>query len=463
MPTRFRLSLFVLAAWLLWLIISVNASLTPLIGYDEQRMAEFGLLGLTLLLPSLHHPLPDAVRWSMALFAGCGLCSAGLSSHWFLALSEWSVLMACLCAVPALSEHLQHSISRWQDTLATALIISCCLYVIGAMAGWLAGMLTDAGWQPGLMLHHFDNPRFFAQWAIFQLPLLYWFRASRRIIQVGLVALRASMVMLLLASGSRGAVMALILAWVILITTIPAFSPRYRNQTIRDALIGVLLYGFLFYWAPLLTGVEHPSMGAVSLLRANSSGRSTLWLHALALVSAHPWLGIGPGLFANWPNPFGAHPHNFILQLASEWGLPACASFLFLVMYSLRAWIATLQNPHQSDNCTAMPQHVLLYWAILSALLLGLVDGVLVTPVSQAMLVLVTAWALAVRKTAIASTKPPSNVTRYAPAGWRLLLVTTLFTSNIPGVQQHWQSTTISTPAWSHPRIWADSTIRPPY
>ena len=38
-------------------------------------------------------------------------------------------------------------------------------------------------------------------------------------------------------------------------------------------------------------------------------------------LRSSPWLGIGPMQFAALASVVGAHPHNWPLQVAAEWGL----------------------------------------------------------------------------------------------------------------------------------------------
>ena len=66
-----------------------------------------------------------------------------------------------------------------------------------------------------------------------------------------------------------------------------------------------------------------------------SSSRFGIWRNTLALIRAHPWLGVGFGEFNfAWtltpfpgrPVAFFDHTHNLPLQLAVELGLPLAAA-----------------------------------------------------------------------------------------------------------------------------------------
>ncbi len=59
---------------------------------------------------------------------------------------------------------------------------------------------------------------------------------------------------------------------------------------------------------------------------ASVGTREFLWTRAVSDAATHPILGIGPMHFAYSYNDIAAHPHNFWLQLAGEWGLAGCVN-----------------------------------------------------------------------------------------------------------------------------------------
>jgi hypothetical protein len=78
-----------------------------------------------------------------------------------------------------------------------------------------------------------------------------------------------------------------------------------------------------------------------------SSSRFGIWSNTLALIAAHPWVGVGFGEFNfAWtltpfpgrPVAFFDHTHNLPLQLAVELGLPLAALVLALLGWAL--WCA---------------------------------------------------------------------------------------------------------------------------
>jgi O-antigen ligase len=78
--------------------------------------------------------------------------------------------------------------------------------------------------------------------------------------------------------------------------------------------------------------------------------RMAHWQAALAMWTAHPWLGVGIGNYEPvypryalplWPLPLG-HAHNYYLNIAAETGVVGLATYLFLWLAALvGAWRAT--------------------------------------------------------------------------------------------------------------------------
>ena len=88
-----------------------------------------------------------------------------------------------------------------------------------------------------------------------------------------------------------------------------------------------------------------------------------------------------------WYNPSNGHPHNSLLQLAAEFGLPATIIILSIAGYSIYCWLKkfnvhSLQTASSSDSNLA----ILLFFTIITNAAYSLVDGVIVTPISQVLM-----------------------------------------------------------------------------
>jgi O-antigen ligase len=102
------------------------------------------------------------------------------------------------------------------------------------------------------------------------------------------------------------------------------------------------------------------------------------------LIALHPWLGAGPLHYAHYGADLrgGAHPHNWALQIAAEWGVPACLCLVAAIARAVLGLVRTAQVIPAED----VPSHTVLAAMLVSALATladGLVSGVLVMPQAQ--------------------------------------------------------------------------------
>ena len=121
--------------------------------------------------------------------------------------------------------------------------------------------------------------------------------------------------------------------------------------------------------------------------------RWILWRLSMEAMIANPFLGLGPAHFAYAYNGEGAHPHNFWLQLAAEWGAPAALLSGFVAV----AVFLRLRESVRQENLDASREVGI---ALLAALIVWGVgtqaDGYMVVPTSQVastiLAVFVVAW-----------------------------------------------------------------------
>lgn len=149
-------------------------------------------------------------------------------------------------------------------------------------------------------------------------------------------------------------------------------------------LAGLLAYLFFYAAIPLLRGLEPFGLLVTTAERTienPTSGRLQLWIRALEMVGEYPWLGAGPLHFAHYGRDLqtGASPHDWPLQMGSEWGMPA----LFLLCGVLA--LAVLKLWQLRKIVSVKDQDTLTAWLVtgLAILVDGLVSGLIVMPTSQ--------------------------------------------------------------------------------
>ena len=380
--------------------------------HDGQRLAQLALLLLSLLALAV----PGAARqaaaiWSgfsaairIALFSafGLGLVSSLAAPLPRWALLEWGQLWLLLMITMAIAAQCRQFAERLDRPLvvvffatATAYAISSgAVYVVMLLIGPVYGQIFDVR----ELYVSFSNVRFFGHIQTMLLPFLllpamWWGTTQWR--RVMLWSVPAIWWMLAVASGTRG-------TWVALLVGVVAVF-LYGGQTGRKwikwqfggLLCGALCYG-LFIWAiPQLMEQPvwflHRSGDIVSL-----SLRGVLWTTAVDFTVQHPLLGVGPMHYAYFATKVAAHPHNAVLQWLAEWGVPAAvlltgvctAAGLFFAGYVRRI-------VDQSGKYRRLVVVALLA-ALAGAAAQAMVDGVLVMPISQTLLVLLCGWAISI-------------------------------------------------------------------
>jgi O-antigen ligase len=156
---------------------------------------------------------------------------------------------------------------------------------------------------------------------------------SRRATLVGYVSL-PFLAIALLASGSRGPVVALLVALVVLVSLV--IQNRQLRRRLAQIAVGV---GGATVVAALIvpsTAVDRSAsflFGNTSGLSSN--GRTHLWSQALSLFYSHFWTGVGTGGFSRY-EPIYLYPHNIVLEEAAELGVLGVILVVAFLLLALR-------------------------------------------------------------------------------------------------------------------------------
>jgi O-antigen ligase len=282
----------------------------------------------------------------------------------------------------------------------------------------------------------FGNIRFFNQYQLWTvglitLPLLAYELKNnllRRSLHVGLTAWW----IILFFTSSRGVLLANLIG--LLGTAI-----IYRKQAwsfirlqLTHITTGFIGYITLFQLIPNLRGSGVIITGTV--FRSTTSDRMRLWDLSMELIRNHPVFGIGPMHFAWYNNNISAHPHDSVLQLMTEWGLPAALIILSLAGYGLFCWIKKFNaNTLSTQSKLQSNLIVILFFTLIANATYSLVDGVIVMPISQIMMFTSIGLAMAIYQT------PPQISTRKNSlflAVFAGLTLITLIGSSLPEILQ---------------------------
>ncbi|MDX1629730.1 MAG: O-antigen ligase family protein, partial [Fulvivirga sp.] len=128
--------------------------------------------------------------------------------------------------------------------------------------------------------------------------------------------------------------------------------------------------------------------------RLTDSNRIDLWIEGLKIWTENPLFGVGPmhySVMEGEPHP--AHPHNYLIQILSEWGGIAFILLLCILIIFGFSTLKLREKPeYRRSNKTVV---IGIYASLFSAILHSLVSGVMHTPMSQIWFIMIVAWILA--------------------------------------------------------------------
>lgn len=410
----------VLVAWLAYLLFA------PTIGFNwieswhnEQRAAQIALLAATavvyVVVAALQvaglgpHRLLRLLPIYLIAFFALGIASSWRSMFVHAALADVNLfaLLAILAALTATIVSLDvkraHSWARWFSVLFAS------AYVLGVATRYLAAVSLSRSIDLDVLILGYANPRFPSAFHVLMLPFLAAAasdRQERTLVRVPAFVSLCFLWAINLGLGTRGIWLAFAVglpASMILLG--PGSSKRLTIALVLGCVAGILLYAVLFRFGPSTVGNGTAVPSPLDNVNTVTS-RDVLWQLSWQAIRSSPFLGIGPMQFASYGSQVGAHPHNWMLQIGSEWGLVALA----LLLWGLYVLMQLVRRARGESRLVAPVT------AVLAALVLGLVDGNLIMPVSQTGFFLVLGL--------LVGTLAPRHEVNPAPRG-RLVLICT--------------------------------------
>ena len=430
------------------LITSTRYLFSNIAMFDAKRLMEITVFGVILVIaildPNLrmelaaqYRQIPRRIGLGLLGFIGLGVISSvyNASSPFALAYSLADVYMLATIMVLVLVVAACRAIAGTKfDQLAMF-----CLALLGLAIGLQELIGVAVAWGSGyqfsydIALAHFAHPRFYNQlqsWTVpllAALPVVFSRRRPAALLCVLILGLHWY---ILLMTGARGSTLSLLVAFAASLL----LFPQARRQIIKWQSAGFLLGAVIYLLMFLGPDTDHQPPGAPTLLQApatddvaaaenpgtaglsgkargeaanpyfelslgrpmlHSSGRITLWSAALGYAKENPLLGIGPMNFA-CKGPFGrvGHPHNFALQLLSEWGLPATLLAIGILIALLNLLVSRLRAPPSLEPQEQRLLQAVLSTSLLAAILHSGLSGLLIMPASQVTAILICGWLL---------------------------------------------------------------------
>jgi O-antigen ligase len=375
--------------------------------HDDQRCVELVLLALLAPFMLARADTADQIasmgrpgRWLLGAFFVLGAFSTLGAFSPRHALYEWSMLLFLLLAAALLAAELARAGAGGLQTVLRSVVAIGILYSL-RVALMYAALLAN-GVQPDMqaLFVGFSNARFFnhAQTALLPLAILLYLQSPQgsawRRAAFALVAVWWAFLFL---TQARASILALGTGCMLVLVLRRGHAHSFLKAMALSALAGAVLYALAFVVLPVLVGMPSFDTVSIALQRTAAdpaSGRFPLWKLAGQLMAAHPWLGIGPQHYAHEESmvKWAAHPHNFILQVGAEWGLPALLCLLAAIGIGMRALSRSASRIAAADLPAQQTLTVLLATGA-AVFVDGLFSGVIVMPQSQMAIVLYLACA----------------------------------------------------------------------
>lgn len=344
---------------------------------DAALRAPPAMMAVLCLLPALLREAwrqrfrPTAVDWVALALLGLSLLAAanvwqwpaywrGLATLVLTPLALWFGVRVLVQDTPALLR------------LAAWLAAGGLVVAVWGLGAWLQGMGVEVDDVRRLVGPHFspNHTALYLERTLF-VALGLALAAPRRW-RLWLVGVGGIVLVALLLTGSRGALLGILAGSLVLAALAlrrrPAIARLLRRQRAAVAWVGgvaglLLLALALWQWERLL------NWQTLFL-------RGELWRAAFSLWQAQPWVGVGPGgFFWSYPaflppgpvvEPNQLHPHNIWLELGTTWGL------LGLVWFGALLWTTWRTRRHQAAYPAAA------YWlaaGLVAGMAAGLVHG----------------------------------------------------------------------------------------
>lgn len=447
-------------------VVAVSATTGLGVGFswfDEQRILSLLILVTTAVYTLLR---TQRQRASLALCSALvlGLISSLFASRPQLALVDWSVY--CLMSILIVSSYRQAGAHELKLAGSLAVVVVATAYTTGVVSNYVSSLLLGFPVGGETLLVGFSNPRFPAQLQALTIPLLpLAMRAAPKGLWRGALSVVASLWwMCLIGSGSRTAWVSLVGAALLML----AFGRAGRQWLFTQCLFflaGLALWLLLFFALPSFIGVPTELESGRLTQFGSAVPRRFLWLLSLESVRTHPLLGVGPMHFAYTYNPIAAHPHNFWLQLAGEWGLPAS---VLAVSVALGFFGRLAKSAYRCTDSIQQEVGVTLVAATTAWGIGTLADGNMVIPTSQAMSVVVLMLGVTWLRGLSTDVSEPRAIASAAGRILQLLAVLAILAiASLPFT--HFGSPTVREAAWRAenpgvlllPRFWQQGWIGP--
>jgi O-antigen ligase len=408
------------SAYLIALIVVLGINFLSRNGHDEQRIHEIAFLLATGLVLAFTRSAAlmeffGATRGgrALALFFVYGAASTTMAYAPGYARVEVALFLLLLATALAIAEQIQRGGIPLMRAALQVLGCAAVLHAVRIVVNYCASFVLETHLEPLDFAPGFSNIRFFNHTQTVLLPLLvllYCLTPTGTRLRYLWLSLVSLWWLSIFATTGRGSLMGLAAGVIFAAIVLRRSALSYLKPFALAFASGIAMYVVFLTIVPILTGGDSFGAFGYALERSKSdpsTSRFQIWGNAFELIRQHRWFGCGPMHFAHDGLRFraGAHPHDWVLQIAAEWGLPALLLLGFAVFRGVRALVRSRAAMSSIENGNVVLAALLVSGA--AVLVDGLVSGLIVMPQSQLAIALYLGFAIAwVRMSAPAQPLP---------------------------------------------------------
>jgi putative inorganic carbon (hco3(-)) transporter len=402
------------ARFLALLCLAIFANFMVVAGHDHQRLVEIGtvLLGGAFILLRRRGTMPGVFQGgagiALAIFFVLGIFSAALAFTPRFALFEVANFFLLYLLASAVAAEVAGNGQASLLSAIRALAFACAPYVFLFIVAYVGGLSLGIPLALDDFTTNFSNIRFFNHTQTSTLPLLILLccltpRTSK--LRWLWLTVTTYWWMALFATTGRGTLLGMAAGCVAVAVLARGRAWPYLRAVILTGTFGVLAYFLFLTVVPALLGVAGMNSFTFAIERTAAdptSARTPLWHLAMALIKEHPWFGVAPMHFAHYTGQLhiAAHPHDWLLQIGAEWGIPALLCLLAALALGARALLRAGARIERGDAANQTIFAALVVGAV-AILVDGLVSGIFVMPQSQLAIALYLGCAIGWRRSVI--------------------------------------------------------------
>ena len=347
-------------------------------------------------------------------------------------------------------------IMKFEEAIVLLISVGLFVYFYQMLIIFFLGLSDGPKPDEGAIVHHMSNKRFLNHLQVLTFPLLLVFslRSQFQIQRRLCFCVAVLSISILFFLSARAAIASLFISTLIILFLLP--DRGLLRRCLLVAIVGFLFFMLFFKGLPaLIYGLSEVPMA----IKSHSSGRWALWAESLLLLKEHWLLGVGGMQYGYWSQLGFGHPHNLVLQIALEYGVPV----LLIVLFFVGRFLMRLTRMLRENQFSSF--QVGCYWAFVATLGVAMFSGVWVAPLTQLLLVMIVAPLIGPYVSSYEAPQPANKAIKLKLPGWSLkfvllLMIIYFVVLLFNEIERHHESidySTIEKPLYA-PRFWQEST-----